>query len=122
MKLRPAILTALTLPPPLRLAILILATIALGLMAGCASLTEAGHAGTKLTTIQNKDGKPIGCDLELGDGKEYASREVSLTTLNGTGCDLTIRETGVRAFKGQGIAAKALSVLPVTGLDDLLGK
>jgi hypothetical protein len=123
MKLHPAISAALALTvPPVRIMLLIVVLAMAAALGGCASLTQAGNSGTKLTTVQNKDGKPVGCDLELADGKEYASREVSLTTINGAGCELTVKETGVKAFRGQGIAAKALSFFPVTGLDDLLGK
>ena len=42
MKLRPAILEFFTLPPPVRFAALILATVALGLMAGCAGFNVQG--------------------------------------------------------------------------------
>lgn len=117
---RPAILNRLTLPPPVRIMALILALLVAAALAGCASLTEAGH--TRYTLRAAPVGGTVCYEFESKDGKEYDGRRVQLQSACGVGATLTIMEGESKAFRGQGIAAKALSVLPVTGLGDLLGK
>ncbi len=80
--------------------------------AGCASLTGAGHAGATVT--RDASGK---CALALADGKEYSGRSVAF---NGETCVLVVQEGESKAFKGQGIAAKAAAVFPVTDLANII--
>jgi hypothetical protein len=97
----------------------ILAALALS---GCASLDYAGHAAYVVGPLtQGPDGNRACCSLQVHDGKEYDGRVIQFQT-NGQGFSLVVQEGQSKAFKGQGIAAKAATVLPVTGLQDILGK
>ncbi len=104
---------------PLRIMLAITVLLVVATLAGCASLTEAGHA---TYTVRAKPAAETVCyEFESKDGKEYKGRTVQLQSACGVGATLTIMEGESKAFRGQGIAAKALNVLPVTGLADLLG-
>ncbi len=94
--------------------------VAAAALSGCASLTEAGHATYTVRAARAGDGTMTCYEFESKDGKEYGGRSVQF---QGTcsGATLVINEGASKAFRGQGIAAKALNVLPVTGLSDLLG-
>lgn len=82
-------------------------------LASCASLENAGHSA-----YQVKANAAAGYDLSVADGKEYANgRAIAFDAKSGT---LMIEEGPSKAFQGQGIAAKAATVLPVTGLQDLV--
>lgn len=79
-------------------------------------LTGCGSFGTASYELVPTSNGLYG--LKINDGKEYAGRVIQFeSTKDGTG--LVIQEGASKAFKGQGIAAKAMSVLPVTGLDAL---
>lgn len=73
---------------------------------GCASLTDAGHVayGVKQTAQG-------GCDFSAADGKEFASRSISMVSTK-AGCQMEVNEGASSAFQGQAIAEKGLSVLP----------
>jgi hypothetical protein len=86
--------------------LIVLASIALGLsLAGCASLTDAGHAGYSVEPTAG------GCKFFATDGKEFSSRALAMTSST-EGCQLMVNEGASSAFQGQAIAGKALSVLP----------
>lgn len=98
----------------------LLAAVAALSLAGCASLDNAGHGSANVRAVRDQAGKVAGYELDLKDGKEYASRTVTFKVTPAGAVDLTIVEDQAKAFRGQGIAAKAASVLPTTGLADLL--
>lgn len=91
----------------------------LALATGCASLTGAGHAAYSVTPFRDTDGTVSGCQLQVADGKEYSGRTISF--MGGT-CSLAVQEGESKAFEGQAIGAKALTILPVDDLPALLGK
>jgi len=80
-------------------------------LAGCGSF---GHTAYSVTA--NATG---GCDLDAKDGKEYAGDGRSIM-FDGKRCQLAVGESASKAFKGQAIGAKAVSVLPVTNLQELV--
>jgi hypothetical protein len=69
MKIRPAILQFFTLPPPVRLGAVILATVALGLLAGCAGL----NVSWDFQASYNREVSPINLDLRTAPPKAPAS-------------------------------------------------
>jgi hypothetical protein len=99
-----------------RILIALFVTLAL---AGCASLDNAGFDSYTVRSFKADNGKVACCELEVKSGKEYADRAVQFQT-TGAGAGLVISETGSKAVKSQALAVKALTVLPVTGLDELL--
>lgn len=86
-----------------------LATLAL---VGCTSLDHAGHTSYSLRSFSAPNGAVACCELHVQDGKEYSGRNISFQT-DGSGAMLQVQEGESKAFKGQGIAAKAATVLPV---------
>lgn len=80
-------------------------------LCGCASIEQAGNTGYEV-----KHGA-AGCDLSAKDGKEFKGRKLDF---DGDKCKLIVDEGDSKAFPGQALAAKALTVLPVTGLSDLI--
>lgn len=86
---------------------------------GCASLDNAGHAAYSTTAVKDPSGKVTGYEFSVKDGKEFEARAISFQT-DGAGYAVTIQEGQSKAFKGQGIAAKAATILPVNGLPDIL--
>ena len=84
-------------------------------LTGCASIEFAGHAS--YTVTPTPDGRC--CIVTVRDGKEFASRDITIVK---TGDDyaINIKEGESKAFPGQAIAAKALTVLPVTNLQSLI--
>jgi hypothetical protein len=81
------------------------------LLSGCAG--TFGH--NSITVTANAAG---GYDLNGVDGKEYAEgRSIVFDAKKG---QLVYSESASKAFKGQALAVKALTVLPVTGLQDLV--
>jgi hypothetical protein len=89
------------------------------LLPGCASLDSAGHSAYSATAVKDATGKVIGYELAVKDGKEFANRQIQFQA-KGDAVAVTITEGESKAFKGQAISAKALSLFPVTGLQDLL--
>jgi hypothetical protein len=79
-------------------------------LAGCGSF---GHTAYEVKA--STSGK--GCDLSAQDGKEFKGRNFAF---DGKGCTLIVEEGASKAFAGQAIGAKAMTVLPVTGLQDLV--
>ena len=90
---------------------------ALAMLGGCASIENAGHASYTVTSVKGSDGPAY--ELAVKDGKEYAGRQIQFQTVGGA-ATLTITEGASKAFAGQALAVKALTVLPVTGLKDLV--
>jgi hypothetical protein len=84
------------------LLLLIVLLAVLYVCAGCTSLTEAGHV------MYSLEPAPGGYKFTASDGKEFASRVISVTK-EGV---LTIVEGASSAFQGQAIAGKALAILP----------
>lgn len=105
------------------LPVVFLLMLAAAMTAGCTSLQQAGNTAytVKPFTVTGKDGSValVCCELLATDGKEYATREIGFQT-NGSGFQLKVIEGDSKAFKGQAIAAKAATVLPVTNLSDIL--
>jgi len=89
------------------------------LLSGCASLDTAGHAAYSATAVKDAKGKVIGYDFAVKDGKEFANRKIAFQATGDT-VSVTIEEGTSHAFRGQALAVKALTVLPVTGLQDLV--
>lgn len=79
---------------------------------GCASIENAGFTGTKIT--HTPDGN---CNYESADGKEQDKQTVRF---NGRDCTYEAITDKARAFKGQALAVKALTILPVNDLPALL--
>jgi hypothetical protein len=90
-------------------------------LAGCASLDNAGYDHYVVRSFKTDTGMPACCELEVKSGKEYAGRSVEFQT-NGAGAALSIQEIEAKAVKSQALVVKALTVLPVTGLQDLVGE
>lgn len=88
---------------------------AAALLAGCAG--TFGHAAYEVKPEAGADGKAAGCSLSVRDGKEFSGRNVAF---RGDLCQLTVQEGESKAFPGQAIGAKALSIGPVMGLGDLV--
>ncbi len=86
--------------------------LALASLAGCASLTDAGHAAYSFEPTLDAAGRPTGaCKFSAADGKEFSSRSI-VATSNGVACQVIVQEGASTAFQGQAIAGKALSILP----------
>jgi hypothetical protein len=88
-------------------------------LAGCTSLTQAGHASYTVRSFTGPNGQPSCCELQVSDGKEFEGRRIQFQTTGGAAA-LVVQEGDSKAFKGQAISGKALSVLPVTSLPDIL--
>ncbi|HSW19538.1 MAG TPA: hypothetical protein VLJ86_20125 [Ramlibacter sp.] len=93
--------------------------LAAALLGGCASLDTAGHAAYTVKAVTTPEGKVTGYELAVKDGKEFEARQISFHA-KGDLLGISIVEGESKAFKGQGIAAKAASVLPVTNLQELV--
>lgn len=98
----------------------LIALAVLAALSGCAALDHAGSSSYTVTAVKDAEGKTIGYEFTAKDGKEYSGRNVSFQT-SGAAAALMVSEGESKAFKGQALAVKALTVLPVTGLGDLLG-
>jgi hypothetical protein len=70
-------------------------------LSGCASLWFAGVSDYQVTM-------PDGVVISIYSGKQEQSVEATLSTTD-TGYDITLKENGVEAFKGQAIAGAAAS-------------
>jgi hypothetical protein len=75
-------------------------------LAGCASLTDAGHSAYSMEPTAEG-----GCKFNATDGKEYSGRSIIAQSTK-DGCAVMVQEGASTAFQGQAIAGKALSVLP----------
>jgi hypothetical protein len=93
--------------------------IAAAAMSGCASLEDAGHSSYSASAVKDAAGRVVGYDFSVRDGKEFAGRQIQFQA-QGDAVAVTITEGESKAFKGQAMSAKALSLFPVTGLQDLL--
>lgn len=81
-------------------------------LAGCASLSDAGH------TAYTFEASALGCKATANDGKEFKSRTIVVNCSTGI---MAVDEGESKAFKGQAISAKAAAVFPVTDLANILG-
>ncbi len=99
--------------------LLLVAVLAVTLLSGCAAIEQAGNSAYTVTAVKGADGTTSGYELAVRDGKEYAARQLQFQTFGGT-ATLTVVEGASKAFPGQALAVKALTVLPVTGLSDLI--
>ncbi len=81
---------------------------------GCTTLNNAGHTAYKVMPVDTKAGTV--CSLEVADGKE---RKEEAIQFDGGNCQFATGGKDVKAFKGQGVAAKAAQPLP-TLLGDIL--
>jgi hypothetical protein len=70
-KIRPAILQFFTLPPPVRLGAVILATVALGLLAGCS--TAGLNVSWDFQASYNREVSPLNLDIRVVPPKAPAS-------------------------------------------------
>lgn len=95
-----------------------LAAVAALSLSGCASLDNAGYDSYTVRSYKSETGQVACCELDVKSGKEYGDRAVQFQT-NTRGAALAIGETDSKAVKSQALAVKALTVLPVTGLQDL---
>lgn len=86
-------------------------------LSGCTTLNNAGHTSIEVTPTTLAAGGVV-CALKIADGKERMKEGV---VFDGGTCQFTTAGEGVKAFKGQGIAAKAATPLP-TMLGDILDK
>lgn len=82
----------------------ILILVALSL-SGCASLNNAGTSSLSITPVM-VDNKPQGWALDVRDGKQYASIDVTAAKV-GDDYSLHLSARGVEAFRGQEIASAA---------------
>ena len=81
---------------------------ALGLaLCSCASLQNAGTAEYSVKPFKDAEGTVMCCEVLVRNGKEIASLEAHITKQGGD-YSVDLKEQGVAAFKGQGIAADAL--------------
>jgi hypothetical protein len=99
--------------------ITLLAIAAAVALAGCASISDAGHADYSVRVVKDTAGKPAAYDLQVKDGKEFEGRQIQFQA-KGDAVSLTVVEGESKAFKGQAIGAKALAVFPVTDLANIL--
>lgn len=94
----------------------LLAVSVLALCAGCAALADAGHTAY---TVSQPRGR--GCEFRAADGKEYTGgRVVAFRSDPDGGCVVLVQEGDSAAFRGQAISGKALSVMPITSLPEIL--
>lgn len=85
------------------------AALALG---GCASINQAGTSSLSITPVM-VDNKPQGWALDVRDGKQYASIDITATKA-GDDYTLKLSARGVEAFRGQEIAAGATAKVAST--------
>lgn len=82
------------------------------LVTGCASLDHAGVASYKVKPF-DAAGKTLCCEVEIVNGKQIASLDA---TIEKRGDDYTVvlKQRGVEAFRGQAIAAGAVTATATT--------
>lgn len=81
-----------------------LALFCLALLAGCASLNNAGTASYRIKPMELSNGTTICCDITIDNGKEYAALEARILK-HGDDYEVYLSEKGVAAFDGQRIAS-----------------
>lgn len=94
----------------------LIALAALCALAGCAG--TFGHAQYTITCKSAEGGRT--CDLDVKDGKEFAGRGMRFEMNKEGHVAFQLQEGESKAFAGQAIGAKVMTVLPVSGLKDLL--
>jgi hypothetical protein len=102
-----------------RIAALMIVLVCLAVLAGCASIQQAGNASYETAPVLDGAGKVVGQRVTIGDGKEFASRKIQFTSEGGK-TTLTVEEGQSKSFKGQALAVKALTILPVNDLGAIL--
>ena len=88
-------------------------------LSGCASIENAGFDSYTIRSFKSDMGVTSCCEFEAKSGKEYKARQISFES-NGTGAALMVIEGEAKAFKGQALAVKALTILPVNDLASIL--
>jgi len=80
----------------------------IGILAGCASLQNAGTAEYSVKPfIDTKTGDVTCCEVQVKNGKEIAGVK-ALIQRQGENYTVYLEETGVKAFGGQTISAGAM--------------
>jgi len=92
-------------------------TVALAVM--CAALGGCAYGVSTYTVTAKEIGGKAVYELSLQDGKEYEGKSINFQT-NQNGAALLIGADKEKAFKGQAIGAKAMTILPVTSLEELV--
>lgn len=85
---------------------LILTSLSVLLISGCASLQYAGNASYSVQPFKDDSGATLCCAVNVHNGKEIASLEAHITK-KGDDYTVDLKEQGVAAFQGQQIAAGA---------------
>lgn len=98
---------------------IVLVLLALFGLSGCASLEQAGHTSYVVRPFTAPNGSVMCCEAQFTDGKEYTGGRVITLQTTPLGVAFQVQEGESKAFRGQGIAAKAIP-LPVTGLQEML--
>lgn len=87
---------------------LIILLLAIGILAGCASLQNAGTAEYSVKPfVDTKTGDTTCCEVLVKNGKEIAGVK-ALIQKQGESYTVYLEETGVKAFEGQAISAGAM--------------
>ncbi|MBK8746129.1 hypothetical protein [Propionivibrio sp.] len=85
----------------------LLITLPLALLAGCASLQNAGTAEYSVRPFVDAEGRAMCCEVSVKNGKEIASLDAHIEK-RGSDYTVDLKERGVKAFEGQAISAQAL--------------
>jgi len=84
----------------------IIACLFAAVLAGCASLNNAGTAEYSVKPFTDSAGAVTCCEVSVKNGKEIASLEAHVSK-QGDNYTVDLKEQGVMAFQGQQIAAGA---------------
>lgn len=88
---------------------------AIGLLAGCASLNNAGTAKYSFETVATDNG-PVCCRVIIENGKEYASLKLHVERRSDGSYSVDLDERNVRAFEGQAVTGGTVeAVVPTLG-------
>ena len=79
--------------------------LAVGTLAGCASLNDAGVATYEVEPFEI-DGKTMCCRVSIHNGKQIASLDAHIEK-RGNDYTIDLKQRGVEAFRGQEIAGNA---------------
>lgn len=87
--------------------LLLLSGLVVFALSGCSSLQNAGNAEYSVKPFTNSAGTLVCCEVSVKNGKEIALLEAHVSK-QGDNYTVDLKEQGVLAFEGQGIAAGAL--------------
>ena len=76
------------------------------LLVGCTTLDNAGTSSYRIKPMELSNGSLVCCDVQLNNGKEYASFEARMIK-HGDDYEVYVHGVNVLAFKGQEIVATA---------------